>query len=63
MTTSDTRSSMCTLLPLTKMEEAASFHALTSIRTPSELDDMKLGVEHVREDLNEVRKMLEFLVR
>ena len=46
-----------------EMEEAASVHALTSIRTPSELDDVKSGVEHVREDLKEVRKMLEFLVR
>ena len=39
-----------------KMEEAASVHALTSKRTPSEL-------EHVKEDLKEARKMLEFLVR
>ena len=44
-------------------EEAASVHALTSKRTPSELDDVKSGVEHVKEDLKEVRKMLEFLVR
>ena len=46
-----------------EMEEAASVHALTSIRTPSELDDVKSGVEHVKEDLKEVRKMLELLVR
>ena len=46
-----------------EMEEAANVHALTSIRTPSELDDVKSGVEHVREDLKEVRKMLEFLLR
>ena len=46
-----------------EMEEAASVHPLTSIRTPIELDDVKSGVEHVKEDLNEVRKMLEFLVR
>ena len=45
-----------------EMEEAASVHALTSIRTPSELDDVKLGMAHVKEDLKEVRKMLEFLV-
>ena len=46
-----------------EMEEAASVHALTSLRTRSELDDVKSGVEHVKEDLQEVRKMLEFLVR
>ena len=46
-----------------EMEEAASVHALTSKRTPSELDDVNSGVEHVKEDLKEVRKMLEFLVR
>ena len=46
-----------------EIEEAASVHALTSTRTQSELDDVKSGVEHVREDLKEVRKMLEFLVR
>ena len=46
-----------------EMEEAASVHELASKRTPSELDDVKSGVEHVKKDLKEVRKMLEFLVR
>ena len=46
-----------------EMEEAASVHALTSLRTRIELDDVKSGVEHVKEDLQEVRKMLKFLVR
>ena len=36
---------------------------VTSPRTQSELDDVKSGVEHVKEDLKEVEKMLEFLVR
>ena len=31
-----------------EMEEAASVHALASKRTPSELDDVKSGVEHVK---------------
>ena len=35
-----------------EIEEAASVHALTSKRTPSELDDVKSGVEHVKKDLN-----------
>ena len=34
-----------------EMEEAASVHALTIIRTPSGLDDVKLGMAHVKEDL------------
>ena len=46
-----------------EMEEAASVHALASKRTPSELDDVKSGMEHVKKDLKEARKMLEFLVR
>ena len=46
-----------------EMEEAASVHELVSKRTPSELDDVKSGVEHVKKDLKEARKMLEFLVR
>ena len=46
-----------------EMEEAASVHELASKRTPSELDDVKSGVEHVKKDLKEARKMLEFLVR
>ena len=46
-----------------EMEEAVSVHALTSKRTPSELDDVKSEVEHVKKDLKEARKMLEFLVR
>ena len=31
-----------------EIEEAASVHALTIIRTPSELDDVKSGMEHVK---------------
>ena len=48
-----------------EMEEAASVHAatLTSPRTHSELGDVNSDVEHVKEDLKEVEKMLEFLVR
>ena len=46
-----------------EMEEAANVHELASKRTPSELDDVKSGVEHVKKDLKEARKMLEFLVR
>ena len=46
-----------------EMEEAASVHELANKRTPSELDDVKSGVEHVKKDLKEARKMLEFLVR
>ena len=46
-----------------EMDEAAIVHALASKRTPSELDDVKSGVEHVKKDLKEARKMLEFLVR
>ena len=46
-----------------EMEEVASVHAPTSKRTPSELDDVKSGVEHVKKDLKEARKMLEFSVR
>ena len=51
------------MLPLTKLEEAVNVHELASKRTPSELDDVKPGVEHVKKDLKEARKMLEFLVR
>ena len=40
------------------LEEAASVHELASKRTPSELDDVKSGVEHVKKDLKEARKML-----
>ena len=39
MMTSDTRSSA------DEMEEAASVHELASKRTPSELDDVKSGVD------------------
>ena len=48
-----------------EMEEAANVHAttLTSPRCQSELDDVKSGVEHVKEGPKEVRKMLEFLLR
>ena len=46
-----------------EMEEAASVYELASKCTPSELDDVKSGMEHVKKDLKEARKMLEFLVR
>ena len=37
-------------------KEAGSVHALTSKRTPSELEDVKSGVEHVKKDLKEAEE-------